>query len=90
MSTFDGFINFANQSGGGYLFTLITFLVFSVLFVTLSASFGWESALLSSAFIGIIISLLFSYAGLINWWITGFFVGVTIIMVIYEVWGRND
>jgi len=90
MTTFSNFIQNANSSGAGYLFAMIDFLVFTVLFVTLSTQFGWESALLSSGFIGIILSLFFAYMGVMNWWITSFFVGTLLIMILYTTWNRND
>jgi hypothetical protein len=91
VTSFSQFMNNANASGGNYVFTMITYLVFFVLLITLTASFGWESALLSSAFIGLILGLLFSYAGLANWvYSVSFFVGIIVLMIIYSVFNRND
>ena len=85
MNSFKDFITSANLSGDGYLFTAINFLVCLVLFITLSTSFGWESALLSSGFIGIILSILFVYMGVMPFWIAGFFVGSIVLMILYIV-----
>jgi len=89
MTTFQDFINNANASGAGWLFTMIDFLVFIVLLITLSGTYGWESAMLSSGFITIILSLLFAYMGIMNWTITGAFVGLLLIMIIYIMWSNK-
>lgn len=85
MNTFKDFIVSANLSGAGYLFTAINFLVCLVLFITLSSSFGWESALLSSAFIGLLLSVLFAYIGVVPFWIVGFFVASIVLTILYIV-----
>jgi hypothetical protein len=84
------FLQVANQSGAGYLFAMIDFLVFSVLFITLTTQFGWESALLSSSFIGILMSLLFSYMGILSWTFTQFFVGALVVMIFYIMWSNRN
>jgi uncharacterized MnhB-related membrane protein len=89
MNSFTNFITNANNSGGGFLFTAINFLVFIVLFITLTAQFGWQSAILSSAFIGMILSLLFVYMGVMNIWIAGAYVGIIVVMFLYLAWKNN-
>lgn len=85
MNTFKDFLTVANQSGANYLFTAIDLLVFLILFITLTGTFGWESAMLSSGFIGIILTVLFVYMGVMPFWIAGFFVAAVVVMILYIV-----
>lgn len=85
MNTFKDFITSANLSGAGYLFAGIDIMVFLVLFITLSSTFGWESAILSSGFIAMILSILFVYMGVMPFWIAGFFVALIVIMILYII-----
>lgn len=89
INSFDDFLRLVNDSGAGYTFTMINFLVFAVLFITLSTAFGWESAMLSAGFVGIILSLLFVYMGVMNIWIAGFFVGLITVGIIYVIWSNK-
>ena len=88
-NTFTDFISNASQSAGGYLFAGIDFLVFMVLFVTLAGAFGWEAGILSAGFIGIVLSLLFSYMGVLSWVYTSIFVGVILFMIMYVIWSNR-
>lgn len=89
MTTFGDFIHNANASAGNWLFSIIDFLVFLVLFVSLAGAFGWESALLSSGFIAVILSLLFVYMGVMSWTIAGIFVGGLLLMIMYVIWSNR-
>jgi len=90
LNSFDDFLTLVNQSGAGYLFTAIDVLVFFVLLITLSGSFGWEAGFLTAGFVGIILSLLFSYMGVMSWWLTGFFVGIILVMIAYIIWSNRS
>jgi len=89
INTFDDFTTCANQSGGSYLFTAIDFLVTTVIFLTLAGPFGWEAAIMSAGFIGIILSLLFAYMGVMAWSVTGIYVGGLIVMIAYVIWSNR-
>jgi|GEM_PF-4371415 len=89
INTFDSFIKFANSSANDLLFTMIDFMVFFVLFISLTGVFGWEVALLSSGFIGLVLSILLLYAGLTNIWSVSIFVGILIIMFFYIIWSNK-
>jgi len=89
ISTFTDFLNCANASGANYTFTAINFLVIAVLFITLAGPFGWEVAILSSGFIGIILSVLFVYMGVMAWNVAGIFVGVLIVVIMYVIWSNR-
>lgn len=89
MNTFSDFLSNANASAAGYLFTAIDVLVFGVLFITLTGMFGWESAILSSGFIAIVLSLLFAYMGVMAWSTVGIFVGLIVVMIMYVIWSNR-
>lgn len=90
MNNFNDFLNNANQSAGNYLFAGIDILVFLTLFISLAGIFPWESAFLSAGFVGIILSLLLAYAGVLNYTFTGIFVGVIIVMMMYIAWSNRN
>jgi hypothetical protein len=89
MDNFNDLLQNANQSGAGWLFAGIDFLVFAVLFITLSVGFGWEVALMSSGFITIILSLLFAYMGVLSWTYTGISIGLILVMIMYVIWSNK-
>lgn len=91
MTTFSDFLSRANESAGNMLFTAIDVLVFLVLFVTLAMmpQVGWEGAILSAGFVGIILSLLFVYMGVMNFTIAGIFVGAILVAMIYVIWSNR-
>jgi hypothetical protein len=80
MNSFKDFLIVANQSGAGMLFSAIDFLVFMILFITLAGQFGWQSAFLSAGFIGLVLSILFLYMGVIPFFVCGIFVASIIII----------
>jgi len=89
IETFTDFLSCTNQSGANHTFTAILFLVISVLFITLAGPFGWEVGLLATGFIGIILSILFVYMGVMAWNIAGLFVGGLIVMIMYVIWSNR-
>jgi hypothetical protein len=86
---FSDAVSAVNNSGAGYTFTIITFLVFLIISITLSATFGFEAGLLAGAFIGFIISILFVYAGVMSWTMSGVFVGIILVGIMYIIWKQN-
>lgn len=89
VNVFEDLILCSNQSGGGYTFVAINFLVFAVLFVTLSVGFGWEIALLGAGFVGLVLALMFSYMGVMSWAFTSMYVGALIVMIFYIIWSNK-
>jgi hypothetical protein len=84
----NGYLGIANTVTNGAFWTSMCYMIFAVMLVSLAAVFGWEAAFLVSCFIGLIISILLVYLGLMNIISAGFFVGGLIIIIIYIVW-RN-
>lgn len=90
MDNFQDFINNANQSAGNFLFAGIDIMVFFVMFISLSVIYGWEAAIISSGFVGIILSLLFAYMGVLNYTFAGIFVGIIVVMMMYVAWSKKE
>ena len=90
MSSFSGILQSANQSAGDYLFTAIDILVFLVLLITLAGSFPIEVAIMSAGFVGIILSLLFVYMGVMAWTTAGVFVGIIVASMLYVTWSNKS
>jgi hypothetical protein len=89
MTTWQGFLNMANENSAGYFWTLLgCYLPFIIATVVL-LPFGWEVAIVIGAFIGIILSALLSYAGLVAWWVVGSFIGIEIFMILYIFWSNR-
>ena len=82
------FLAIANSVTSGWFWTGMDFMIFLVIFITLSATFGFEAGFLSAAFIGIVLSILLIYLSLIPLWIAGVFIGGLIAIIIYIIW-RN-
>jgi hypothetical protein len=64
-------------------------LIFFVLFISLSATVGWEAGLLTASFIGLIVGLLFVYAGVMAWWLLSIFVGMILVAIMYIIWSNK-
>lgn len=90
ISSFNDLVSAINNSGGGYLFLTIDLIVFLVLFISLSGTFGWEAGLLTSAFVSMILSLLFLYMGVVGLWIVGIFIGLILITIMYIMWSNRN
>ena len=88
VNTLTDVLGVANQTTGGWFWAAMNLMIFLVILITLSVSFGWEAGFLSACFIGLIMSMLLLYMSLAPLWLVGFYVGGIIIMIIYIVW-RN-
>ena len=75
-------IGVANDQTSGWFFLGIIIMLFSIFLLTL-LNHGFEKALFTSAFVSFILSLLFTYAGLVDWmWVLMFF-GILMFSIIY-------
>ena len=89
VTNFDQFLQATNQSASNFLFAGIDILVFFVLFITLAGAFGWEAGLLGAGFIGLILTLLFAYMGVVSWIFTGIFTGAIVIIIAYIIYSNR-
>lgn len=78
----------ANTNSGSWFWTLIMYAVFIVALLLFSA-YGFEVALLTASFIGLILGLFLVYAGLVAWTWTLTFVGLILFMFLYIAWSSK-
>ena len=79
----------ANTNTGGYFWTGMNMMVFLVALISMIAIVSWEQALLASAFLGLLISLVLTYAGLTGYWVMGTFVGIILLTIMYIIWSNK-
>jgi len=89
IDTFAGFLAEANNQTGDLFWTGINFMIFMVMFITLTMGFGWEAGLLSAGFVAIIISVILTYLGLQSMLFTGFIVGAILLLFIIIMWSNK-
>jgi hypothetical protein len=89
ITTFAGFLQEANNQTGGWFWTGMNFLVFMVLFITLTTGFGWEAGLFSAGFVSIIISVFLMYLGLQSMLLTGATIAIILIVYIIIMWSNK-
>ena len=89
VDTPEEFLAMPNASTSGYFWTGMDLMVFLILFITLAGPFGWEGALLSAGFIGLLMSIFLVYLGLVAWWVVGAFIGMLLLMFIYIIWSNR-
>jgi len=77
-----------NTTTGGSFWSATLWLLWIIILIAMSA-FGFEVALLVSAFFGIIAGALLVYAGLVSWAVVLFFIGQLIFTILYIVWSSN-
>ena len=75
----------ANTNSGSWFWTFIMYGIFLVALLIFSA-WGFEVALLISAFIGLLLGILLVYAGLVSWTWTLTFVGIILFSFLYIAW----
>lgn len=78
-------LDLPNVSTGGSFWVAVVFLVFLVLLV-IFMQFGWEVAILGSAFICMIISLFLTYMEVLAFKWVLFFIGMLIFFFMYIIY----
>lgn len=84
-STFSDLPSWANTTTGGTFWTGILYMLWAIL-ILLFIPFGFEIALLSASFIGLVLGLMLVYADLVSFARVLVFVGIILLEVIYIVW----
>ena len=85
VTDFQGLLGVANDQTGGWFYFGVSIMVFVVLTITF-LSFGFEAAVLSAAFITLILSMLLVYMGLMSWGWLMFYLGLILLMMFYIIW----
>ena len=88
VSTWTQILQTANTNSSSWFWTLILYGVWAVILLLFS-TWGFEVAMLGSAFIALIFGLFLVYAGLVAWTWLLTFVGIILIMFLYIVWSKK-
>jgi|TARA_Y100000310_G_scaffold3988_1_gene4900 hypothetical protein len=81
-------LNIPNDNSSGSFWAVTVYLIWVVLMITFSA-INIEVALLGATFIALVSSIFLTYAGLVAWENTLFFVGFLIFTILYVIWSSN-
>lgn len=77
-----------NANSSGMFWATTIYMVWVVLILVFS-KVNIEVALLGATFIGLIASIILTYAGLIAWQNVLFFVGFLLFTILYIIWSSN-
>jgi len=88
VTTARGFLQAPNVSSGGS-FWAVTLYMFWIVLLVVFLPFGFEVALLFSAFLALVASIFMLYGGLISVGNMLFFVGLIIFWILYIIWSSN-
>ena len=83
------FLAMPNTSTGGYFWAGMDLMVFLIIFITLAGQFGWEGALISASFVGLLMTIFLVYLELVSFWVLGVFIATLLMMFIYIIWSNR-
>lgn len=89
VTDFQGLLASANTTTSGWFWTGAVFMIFVIVLISI-VTFGFEVAVLSAAFISILLSILLLYMGLVPLWVVGVFVGLALTMFLYLIWSTSQ
>jgi len=89
VSDFGGMLSIANDNTGGYFWVSMVAMIFIVSFFSM-IGFGFEVALMSSAFAGLIIGILFAYMDLVAWSWVVMFAGLLILSFLWTMYNQKE
>jgi len=89
VDTPEEFLAMPNESTGGYFWAGMDLMIFLIVFITLAGTAGWEAAILSASFVGLLISIFLVYLNLLSFWILGSYIAIILIMFIYIIWSNR-
>jgi hypothetical protein len=89
VTTPEQFLKMPNESTGGWFWAGIDFMVFVIIFITLTGTFGWEAGILAGGFIGILMTVFLAYMDLVSFSFAGYFVAIVSIIIIYIIWSNR-
>jgi len=87
VTDFGDLISLPNQSTG-YFWVGMLFMIFAVLTMSFLA-YGFEVAVITSAFISLILGMILVYAELIAWKWLMMYLGLILIMMFYITWNSR-
>jgi len=84
-----GLFGVANATTGGFAWISLLFMEQAIMFLAL-LRFGFNAALLSSAFIALISGVFLVYLELVSWTHLMVFLGQILFMIIYITWQQRE
>lgn len=89
ISTISGILGAANSNTGGWFWAAMLYMVWFVVLI-LMINWGFETALLVSSFLCLMIGISMLYLGIVSlaWGILPF-LGIILFTIIYIIWGTN-
>jgi len=88
VTSFSDWFALANTNTGGWFWAGSLVLIFIVVLFAL-LHYGEEVAGLTASFVAFILGLWLTYAELVAWYVTTFFLGITIFLMLYIAFGRR-
>ena len=88
MTGIGAMLKIPNTVTGGWFWLGMQILIFVVLTINL-LGFGFETAILTAAFISLISGMLLVYMELLSWQWLMFFLGIIIFIFIYIIWNNR-
>ena len=77
-----------NATTGGFFWVGMLFMEVIVIMISF-LGFGFEVAIMTASFVGLISGLFLLYLGLISWSWLLFFLGMILFMIFYMVWQKK-
>jgi len=84
-----GLLGVANTSTGGFGWIVLLVMMQAIILISL-LPFGFNAAVLSSAFIALIAGLFMTYLGIVSWTHLMIFLGEILLMIIYIGWQQKE
>ena len=78
----------ANTASGGSFWTGMLYMLW-VIMILLLIGWGFETAIIASSFVFLVVALIMAYAGLIAWAHVLTFAGVLLFMFLYIIWSSR-
>jgi len=83
------FLQVANDNTGGWFWVSILAMITIVSLISM-LPFGFEAAVLGSAFAGLMLGMLLAYMGLVGWTWVVMYVGIIVAMILWIMYSRRD
>lgn len=84
-----GILQVANLSTGNWFWAVMNLLIWVVALISL-LGFGFETAVLSASFLGLLVGIFLSYMDLVSWHSVLFYLGAILLMIIYSAFNRKS
>ena len=76
----------ANTASNGTFWVGMLHMLWIILIMVMIGGYGFEIALLTASFLGLILALVMVYAGLVSWIFALEFTGIILFLFLYIIW----